>query len=75
MELNIKKCPFCGGEPILTSTRGRYGFFAFVHCSFCGSQGKTYSIGKTRDDDWAESSASNNAIKAWNTRVCDIDVE
>ena len=75
MELNIKKCPFCGGEPTLCSTKGRYGFFAFVHCSFCGSQGKTYSIGKTRDDDWAETTASNNAIKAWNTRVGDADVE
>lgn len=75
MELNIKKCPFCGGEPTLMSTRGRYGFFAFVQCSFCGSQGKTYSMGKTRDDDWAESSASNNAIKAWNTRVGDADVK
>ena len=75
MELNIKKCPFCGGEPTLCSTKGRYGFFAFVQCSFFVSQGKTYSLGKTRDDDWAESSASNNAIKAWNTRVVDCDEE
>lgn len=75
MELNIKKCPFCNGEPTLCSAKGRYGFFAFVQCSFCGSQGKTYSIGKTRDDDWSDSSASNNAIKAWNTRVGDADVK
>ena len=75
MELNIKKCPFFVFLPTLMSTRGRYGFFAFVQCSFCGSQGKTYSMGKTREDDWAESSASNNAIKAWNTRLGDADVE
>jgi hypothetical protein len=32
-------------------------------------------MGKTRDDDWAETTASNNAIKAWNTRAVDCDEE
>jgi hypothetical protein len=32
-------------------------------------------MGKTRDDDWIETTASNNAIKAWNTRAVDCDEE
>lgn len=75
MELKIKKCPFCGGESDLYSTRGKYGFFVFVSCSFCGAQGKTYSIGKTRAEDWTETMASRHAVRAWNTRIGDIYVE
>lgn len=71
MESTIKECPFCGGEGVLCSTKGKYGYFVFVQCSFCGAQGKTYSIGKERDEDWADSIPSDNAVKAWNTRVGD----
>lgn len=71
MEFEIKKCPFCNGDAELYSVKGKHGYFCFVQCSFCGSQGKTYFIGDVRDDDWAETPASNNAIKAWNTRVGD----
>lgn len=71
MELKIKKCPFCNGDAELYSANGKYGYFSFVQCTFCGSQGKTYSLGKEREENWADSLSAINAIKAWNTRIGD----
>lgn len=34
MEFNIKKCPFCNGEPRLMSTKGRYGFSRLCNALF-----------------------------------------
>lgn len=75
MELNVKKCPFCNGNAELYSVKGKLGYFCFVKCSFCGSQGKTYSMGETRNNNWDNTLAANNAISAWNKRAGDADAK
>lgn len=67
--MELKKCPFCGGEADLFSARGKNGFFVFVRCTMCNSQSKTFNVGKILFDDWKENQASKNAISVWNTRV------
>ena len=59
MQVELKSCPFCGGEAVLKiglaeRTDGE------VHCSACGSSTGNYP-------------AEAEAIAAWNTRVGDSD--
>lgn len=54
MSIELKPCPFCGGEAELVIDEPFKGF-TFVECHECGSRG---SISKERQ-----------AIKAWNTRA------
>lgn len=52
--IELKPCPFCGGEAELVIDEPFRGF-TFVECHECGARG---SISKERE-----------AIKAWNTRA------
>ena len=70
--MELKKCPFCGGEADLFYARGKNGFFVFVQCTMCNSQSKTFGVGKILFDDWVESQASKSAVNVWNTRVGDV---
>lgn len=67
--MELKKCPFCGGESDLFSVKGRNGYFVFVQCTMCNSQSKTFSLGSFRSQNWENSQASKNALSVWNTRV------
>lgn len=67
----IKPCPHCGCEAFLTA---RYspkikGWFVFVQCEECKSQGRTFTNWTDpAADDW-NTNACLFAIDAWNMRV------
>lgn len=69
----MKKCPFCGGEPVLHHCYGKYGYFYYVQCSTCQAQSKTatqYYKGEYGDDDnWDEDLGANRVIYFWNMRA------
>lgn len=69
--MELKLCPFCGGEADLWSRYGRNGFFAFCQCAVCSSSAKAFFIGRDRPDDWGESLAAIRAQEAWNRRCSD----
>lgn len=69
----IKTCPHCGGTACINRNYSYKlrAFFVMVKCDICGATGKTY----IEDDDtgadggeW-ETTACNNAVKAWNMRT------
>lgn len=57
----LKKCPFCGGEAYLESSKVRKGYEAVVQCTCCIIAMETI----TYDE---ENEAVQKAITAWNTR-------
>ena len=63
--IELKPCPFCGGEADLieTSNLGSWGVsVSFVRCSVCWIDGES-------GNNIIRKKANNIAIKAWNTRA------
>lgn len=74
--MELKPCPFCGGETDVLIKYGRDSYFAVVQCSICSSSGKAYSAGTDGDDDDRIRVAAIRSAKAWNMRVSnDEDME
>ena len=70
--MELKHCPFCGGEADIWRMYGKYGYFMVVKCSVCGASGKTFMDGREDKDDgdptlW-ETVAARRAAEAWNRR-------
>ena len=65
--MEMKTCPHCGGEGKLTCnySRATRGYFVFVKCAMCGSQGKIYS---TNTKPNGIDKVCTDAVKAWNMR-------
>lgn len=76
-EINLKKCPFCGGEAEMCSGSDRYGKSWYIRCKNCYSRGSEYyeSLNALAENEEfsAIQKAWRNAIKAWNRRVNDDD--
>lgn len=66
--MELKRCPFCGGEADLVRDYGRYGYFVYTECSVCGSRSRTFSDGTNKRVDW-DSMPVQRAQQAWNRRV------
>ena len=68
--MEIKKCPFCGGEANLYcnySTRHRR-YFVFVQCCVCHAQsGSRCSYDHPKHDGW-ENDVCYEVIASWNNR-------
>ena len=66
----LKPCPFCGGEAELRLSYGRYGFFTFVECLFCGGRTKTFTVEEkaAHCNTWESDIAAQRAVYAWNRR-------
>lgn len=65
-----KKCPFCCGEGVLTSSYSHSweSYYVFVKCSICGASSKSFPEEKDpKIRNW-ETESCLDAIKAWNTR-------
>lgn len=59
--MQIKPCPFCGGEAEINTTGIKnYNLHFYVFCTACFAETTQYAC-----QDWAES--------AWNKRVGDTD--
>lgn len=69
---DLKPCPFCGSEAIVTARRGKYGIFAFVQCQYCLVETRKKRIGGRDDDfdapDLFDKYAVEELEAAWNTR-------
>ena len=66
---SLLDCPFCGGAARLTARRTTSGAIAFVSCSYCKAQGRTFQLQQTdQDDDFADPAFA-NAARAWNQRT------
>ena len=65
-EMDLKPCPFCGGNAELRHTEGNseYGKTAFVACLRCGANSRMVSLS-------FKYSADEKAIEAWNRRASD----
>lgn len=59
MELNLKPCPFCGGEAELNSTQA----IASVRCKFCGACTKLFIRYPIDEADHVQA-----AMNKWNHR-------
>lgn len=64
MNIELKPCPFCGGQAVL---RVEEDDGAFVQCRKC------YNKTLSRADRWEESSAVKLVVEAWNRRITDGD--
>lgn len=66
----MKKCPHCGGRARAQSNYSQTanGYFIFIRCTVCGSQGKTCFSYTDPADDEQDNEALSNAISAWNMR-------
>lgn len=71
MTESFKNCPFCNGEPTLSSNYSYKTrcYFVMAKCTFCGSQGKIFSCKDDPEDANWNNDACINAVKAWNMRV------
>lgn len=71
----IKPCPFCGDKnPRERANRGRYGWYAFVHCNVCGASGGSVKKQVQDDEDlafWNDDFGVLNARYKWNKRASD----
>lgn len=67
----IKTCPHCGGSACLNSAYSYKirSYFVFVKCDICGATGKTYNSADDPAEDGWNTTACNDAIKAWNLRT------
>ena len=69
-DLIIRPCPHCGGDGTLCSHYSEKvsGYFVFVKCDICRSQG-TIFLDHTdpSDNDWRDIPC-NKAVRAWNRR-------
>ena len=66
----LLECPFCGGEARLVARQTSTGAIAFVSCSYCKGQGRTFQVhGQLSDDDDFSDAAFQNAARAWNQRA------
>lgn len=61
--IELKKCPFCGGEAKKKAAEVSGYRMAYIACESCGASSSIYNIGKPRIRD-----EENPAIKAWNRR-------
>lgn len=61
---NVKPCPFCGSNAVVTDLVGGYKLGAAM-CADCGATSGNVSTGYDESDnaEWR-----NNAIDVWNTR-------
>ena len=59
---DLKYCPFCDGEPVMSAGKAFFRYFAEVSCKFCGAKTKFYSSKISLED------AKQKAIEAWNRR-------
>ena len=81
--MEIKKCPFCGGEAVMQTQTKRLLFseeeeFYFISCTKCGA--KPYLAGDVclyYNDDFEErrKKLREKVIEAWNRRVDDGEKE
>ena len=60
--MNIKPCPFCGTDDVLTQG----SMFAYVRCQKCGTCGSMVS---PKNEDASESDMR-EAERLWNDRKC-----
>lgn len=65
--INLKKCPFCGGEAMIkseTALSGKYSSF-YIKCSSCEIQTLSYV------DMGGDLKALKQAVEVWNRRESD----
>lgn len=68
---SLKRCPFCGGEPIVLYNIEDRVLYVTVKCSLCSvQQGAWHSWNKLSDDPislWKQ--VRDHAITSWNVRT------
>lgn len=64
MNINLKNCPFCGGDASLTHKELSYDHpnGSVVKCKNCGARGEWFPVD-------AAYSSDEKAIAAWNNRI------
>lgn len=78
-ELNLKPCPFCGGEAFTTIRRGEQYKALFVECYYCGvlmpiREDKSFSYLRNKDNrdkttlDILSSTFKREIEEKWNVR-------
>ncbi len=71
--MELKTCPFCGGEADIWENYGKHGYFTFCECSICSARSKAFSLGRDLSEDWDTTTAARRAIDAWNRRCSDAE--
>lgn len=72
MAEKLKPCPFCGGEALFWTSKGRYKDFAYIQCDTCSAKSKTVvSQFYVDDDEFWDSTACDRLTGAWNRRCSD----
>jgi Lar family restriction alleviation protein len=76
MKLELKPCPFCGGDAkVMFNINSKNDvWFTFIKCEVCNAQGKTFAVGEHTELDDEEvvekkvGRAAKKAAEAWNRR-------
>lgn len=68
--LQVRSCPFCGGDSVLTKSsktiiKGELTYVTYCYCKQCNSRGRRYILG---DD---KQKAHESAVNSWNRRYED----
>lgn len=67
-DVNLKPCPFCGGDPLVWVTRNG----TQVQCARCGASVKYLRVdGEYRNISNAKRWTQANAVNKWNRRATD----
>ena len=68
-EINLKSCPFCGGEAETCCNYWKYGPFVYVKCSICNAQTRVKTAEDIEDDESFWNQSACHAVAAlWNQR-------
>ena len=70
---NIKKCPFCGGRPVIESSHrafidGKTTKVAFVRCSKCNARSGRVNLSDFNRTSYS-TDANEKVVQAWNQRI------
>ena len=80
MMVELKKCPFCGGEARLSiKTDGRWGRVWYVRCSKCNARADGYyeptELSECAKPHEKIAETIDNAVELWNKRADDENNE
>ena len=71
--MELKPCPFCGGEAETWRRGGRHGLFVFVQCGVCNAQTRVKNARATDefedDDEFCNQTAVQEVQRLWNMRA------
>lgn len=71
MGTKLRRCPFCGGKPVLMWNYSDGFYYTRVKCTVCDAQCKSYKSDNCPSDKEWDTQECRRAVGAWNLRAYD----